>query len=78
MPALLAPDAATQVLTGGFAAQALRTNASVALRAFPGSGAMQTALTDALGWVVNPLSPLPPMATVQLGTSDATVDVRIP
>ena len=78
MPVLFTRDATTQALSGAYAGEALRGNASVALRVFLSGGATGTPLTDAVAWVVNPFAAQPPHVTVQTGTADVAQDIAVP
>lgn len=76
MPLLFAKDAATGDLKASYAAEAIRSNASVALRVFTSANNAQP-VTDALQWLLNPLG-AGGHATVQTTTQDQTKDFTVP
>lgn len=81
MPVVFGKNPTTMDLTAAFGATSLRSNSMFTVRVFV-SGAVGTTtgnpITDAMAWVINPFAPLPPHATVNLGTTDQTIAVSVP
>ena len=75
MPVIFTKDMTTGEAKASYAGSAIRENQTVALRVFLGS---QTALTEALTWVVNPFAPLPAHASLRTQSVDATQDISVP
>ena len=74
MPIVLTKTTMAGEAKGAYAGSAIRANHTVALRVFTA----QTALVDALTWVVNPFAPLPAHALVTTQSVDATKDIVVP
>ncbi|MBL8951464.1 MAG: hypothetical protein JNK82_11840, partial [Myxococcaceae bacterium] len=78
MPAVFAPDGQMMgTVAGNYAGQALRPNATFAIRAFI-STASTNPLTDSLAWVVNPFAAQPPQVNLPVGTQNVVQDLVVP
>jgi hypothetical protein len=77
MPLLFTPDGTTGDMKSSYAGQAIRANASVALRVFTNANNAQP-VTDSIQWLLTPFGGQPPHATVQTTTQDLTQDVTVP
>lgn len=77
MPVLFTPDPMTKDARGSYSGSAFRGNTTVAMRVFT-NAAGANPLTDALTWVINPISGTPPHVSVNTGTTDVTQDILVP
>lgn len=75
MPVILTKDMNTGEAKASYAGSAIRENQTVALRVFLNP---QTALVDALTWVVNPFAPQAAHTTLMTQSVDAVKDIAVP
>ncbi|MBL9039486.1 MAG: hypothetical protein JNG84_13285 [Archangium sp.] len=75
MPIILTRDSTTGDVTGSYQGTALRSNQTVNLRVFSNG---QSAILDALTWVINPFATQPAHATAMVSTIDMVKDITVP
>jgi hypothetical protein len=78
MPIIFTRDPVTGGVRGNYSGSAFRDNTQVSMRVFTNANGANP-LTDALAWVINPISGAPGQATVTTGSNtDVVQDITVP